>query len=75
MKYRPILVSLLAATLTGALSVRYLPISSSFWMLAVSAVLFFGVYGVLLLLQKEQFIMENLQLVLNLVKGKLKKNG
>lgn len=74
-KYRPILVSLLAATLTGALSVRYLPISSNFWMLAVSAVLFFGVYGALLLLQKEQFIMENLQLVLNLVKGKLKKNG
>lgn len=72
-KYRPILISLLGATVTGWLSLRFLPISSHFWMLAVSAVLFFGVYGALLLLQKEAFLTENIQLALGFVKGKLKK--
>ncbi len=72
-KYRPILISLLGATVTGWLCLRFLPISSHFWMLAVSAVLFFGVYGALLLLQKEAFLTENIQLALGFVKGKLKK--
>ncbi|MDO4154768.1 MAG: flippase [Clostridia bacterium] len=72
-KYRPILISLLGATVTGWLCLRFLPISSHFWMLAVSAVLFFGVYGALLLLQKESFLTENIQLAVGFVKGKLKK--
>ena len=72
-KYRPIFVSLLGAAAVGVLCVRFLPIASYFWMLAVSAVLFFGVYGGLLLLQKEAFLCENLQLALRFVKGKLKK--
>ena len=67
-KYRPILMSVLGAAAVGFLCVRYLPISSYFWMLAVSAVLFFGVYGGLLLLQKEAFLYENLQLVLRFLK-------
>lgn len=72
-RYRPILVSLLAATAVGFLTYRFLHISSYFWTLAVSAVLFFGTYFVLLLLQKEPFLCENLGAALNLVKGKLKK--
>ena len=72
-KYRPIFVSLLGAAAVGFLCVRFLPIASYFWMLAVSAVLFFGVYGGLLLLQKEAFLCENLQLALRFVKDKLKK--
>ena len=67
-KYRPIFVSVLGAAAVGFLCVRYLPISSYFWMLAVSAVLFFSVYGGLLLLQKEAFLYENLQLVLRFLK-------
>lgn len=72
-RYRPILVSLLAATAVGFLTYRFLHISSYFWTLAVSAVLFFGTYFVLLLLQKEPFLCENLGAALNFVKGKLKK--
>lgn len=72
-RYRPILVSLLAATAVGFLTYRFLHIPSYFWTLAVSAVLFFGTYFVLLLLQKEPFLCENLGAALNFVKGKLKK--
>lgn len=72
-RYRPILISLLAATAVGFLTYRFLHISSYFWTLAVSAVLFFGTYFVLLLLQKEPFLCENLGAALNFVKGKLKK--
>lgn len=72
-RYRPILVSLLAATAVGFLTYRFLHIPSYFWTLAVSAVLFFGTYFVLLLLQKEPFLCENLGVALNFVKGKLKK--
>lgn len=72
-RHRPILVSLLAATAVGFLTYRFLHISSYFWTLAVSAVLFFGTYFVLLLLQKEPFLCENLGAALNFVKGKLKK--
>lgn len=72
-RYRPILVSLLAATAVGFLTYRFLHISSYFWTLAVSAVFFFGTYFVLLLLQKEPFLCENLGAALNFVKGKLKK--
>lgn len=72
-RLRPILVSVLAAAAVGALSLRFLHIPSYFWTLAVSAVLFFGVYFVLLLLQKEPFLWENLNAVLQFVKGKLKK--
>lgn len=72
-RYRPILVSLLAATAVGFLTYRFLHISSYFWTLAVSAVLFFGTYFVLLLLQKEPFLCENLGAALNFVKEKLKK--
>lgn len=72
-RYRPIVVSLLAATAVGFLTYRFLHIPSYFWTLAVSAVLFFGTYFVLLLLQKEPFLCENLGAALNFVKGKLKK--
>lgn len=72
-RYRPIVVSLLAATAVGFLTYRFLHIPSYFWTLAVSAVLFFGVYFALLLLQKEPFLCENLSAALNFVKGKLKK--
>lgn len=72
-RYRPILVSLLAATAVGFLTYRFLHIPSYFWTLAVSAVLFFGTYFALLLLQKEPFLCENLGAALNFVKGKLKK--
>lgn len=72
-RYRPIVVSLLAATAVGFLTYRFLHIPSYFWTLAVSAVLFFGVYFALLLLQKEPFLCENLGAALNFVKGKLKK--
>lgn len=72
-RYRPILVSLFAATAVGFLTYRFLHIPSYFWTLAVSAVLFFGTYFVLLLLQKEPFLCENLGAALNFVKGKLKK--
>lgn len=72
-RYRPILVSLLAATAVGFLTYRFLHIPSYFWTLAVSAVLFFGTYFVLLLLQKEPFLWENMGAALNFVKGKLKK--
>lgn len=72
-RYRPILVSLFAAAAVGFLTYRFLHISSYFWTLAVSAVLFFGTYFVLLLLQKEPFLCENLGAALNFVKGKLKK--
>lgn len=73
MRYRPILISLAGAVITGALMYRFLHIASNFWMLVVSAILFFGVYFVLLLLQKEAFLTENLQLVLTLLKSKLRK--
>lgn len=72
-RYRPIVVSLLAATAVGFLTYRFLHIPSYFWTLAVSAVLFFGVYFALLLLQKEPFLCENLGAALNFAKGKLKK--
>lgn len=72
-RYRPILVSLLAAAAVGFLTYRFLHIPSYFWTLAVSAVLFFGTYFALLLLQKEPFLCENLGAALNFVKGKLKK--
>lgn len=72
-RYRPIVVSLLAATAVGFLTYRFLHIPSYFWTLAVSAVLFFGVYFALLLLQKEPFLCENLSAALSFVKGKLKK--
>lgn len=72
-RYRPIVVSLLAATAVGFLTYRFLHIPSYFWTLAVSAVLFFGTYFVLLLLQKEPFLCENLGAALNFAKGKLKK--
>ena len=72
-RYRPILVSLLAAAAVGVLTYRFLHIPSYFWTLAVSAVLFFGTYFALLLLQKEPFLCENLGAALNFVKGKLKK--
>ena len=75
MRYRPIVVSIFAAAVTGLLTLRFLNISSYFWTLAVSAFLFFGVYFGLLLLQKEPFLYENLQAVLNFAKGKLKRNG
>lgn len=72
-RYRPIVVSLLAATAVGFLTYRFLHIPSYFWTLAVSAVLFFGVYFALLLLQKEPFLCENLSAALSFVKGRLKK--
>lgn len=72
-RYRPILVSLFAAAVVGFLTYRFLHIPSYFWTLAVSAVLFFGTYFALLLLQKEPFLCENLGAALNFVKGKLKK--
>lgn len=72
-RYRPIVVSLLAATAVGFLTYRFLHIPSYFWTLAVSAVLFFGVYFALLLLQKEPFLCENLGAALNFAKSKLKK--
>ncbi len=68
--------ALLLATVLG--SVLSVPVKmlhlGSFFTLCISAVVFFGVYGIVMILMKEELVVEILNQVLGMVKGKLKKN-
>lgn len=59
-RYRPILVSLAAATAAVLALLRTVSPASAFLRLVVGAVTFFGVYLLFLLLQKEPFLFENM---------------
>ncbi len=68
--------ALLLATVLG--SVLSVPVKmlhlGSFFTLCISAVVFFGVYGIVMILMKEELVVEILNQVLGMAKGKLKKN-
>lgn len=68
--------ALLLATVLG--SVLSVPVKmlhlGSFFTLCISAVVFFGVYGIVMILMKEELVVEILNQILGMVKGKLKKN-
>lgn len=72
-KMRPIWISAAAATASELLILHYLTVSSVFWRLVIGAASFFGIYFVLLLVQKERFLLENIQMVFGKVKDFLGK--
>lgn len=66
--------ALILATALGsicAVPVKMLHLGS-FFTLCISAILFFGVYGIVMILMKEELVLEILNQVLGMVKGKLK---
>lgn len=68
--------ALILATALGsvcAVPVKMLHLGS-FFTLCVSAILFFGVYGLVMILMKEELVLEVLNQVLAMVKGKLNRN-
>lgn len=67
-KMLPIFLSAAVATGAEVLILHYLTVSSVFLRLVIGAVSFFGIYFILLLLQKEKFLLENIHLIWN--KGK-----
>ncbi len=68
--------ALILATALGSLCA--VPVKAlhlgSFFTLCISAILFFGVYGVVMILMKEELVLEILNQLLGMVKGKLKRN-
>ena len=68
-KTLPIFIS--AAVSTGAeiAILHYMSVSNVFLRLVIGAVSFFGIYFVLLLIQREKFLMENIALVFNKIKA------
>ncbi|MGN0519308.1 MAG: flippase [Candidatus Fimenecus sp.] len=67
-KMLPLFLSAAVATGAEVLLLHYLTVSSVFLRLVIGAASFFGIYFILLLLQKEKFLLENITLVWN--KGK-----
>lgn len=68
--------ALILATALGsvcAVPVKMLHLGS-FFTLCISAILFFGVYGLVMILMKEELVLEVLNQVLAMVKGKLNRN-
>lgn len=68
--------ALILATALGSLCA--VPVKAlhlgSFFTLCISAIFFFGVYGVVMILMKEELVLEILNQLLGMVKGKLKRN-
>ena len=67
-KMLPIFLSAAVATGAEGLILHYLTVSSVLLRVGIGAVSFFGIYFILLLLQKEKFLLENIHLIWN--KGK-----
>lgn len=67
---RKILISVILA-MAGGEAVRYLNITNLFLNLLVSAVVFFGIYGGMLVLQKESFVCTTLEGSYQMIKNKL----
>ncbi len=68
--------ALILATALGSLfavPVKMLRLGS-FFTLCISAILFFGVYGIAMILMKEELVVEVLNQVLGMLKGKIKRN-
>lgn len=68
--------ALILATALGSLfavPVKMLHLGS-FFTLCISAILFFGVYGIAMIIMKEELVVEVLNQVLGMLKGKIKRN-